>query len=262
MSTITTLLDWIAASLFRSQINTNFANLNSTKKEDSMSTNKLLWRNTAGTGVIEEITLGTNLSMTGTTLNVTAWSGDMVLASVQTNSALKTFLDATFWLRNVANTFTSFFTNTNTASRTYTLPDASDTLVWRATTDTLTNKTISVGTFTGTQTFSNALINTNNAVTASAGAATVPVTARTTTVTNNAANALTITITTSGAVDGQLILLRIYDFSAVAQTLTFVNTENSDVSVPATTNGSTTLPRTVGFQYNSASSKWRCLHNA
>ena len=45
-------------------------------------------------------------------------------------------------LRNVANTFTSFFTNTNTASRTYTLQDSSDTLVGRATTDTLTNKTL------------------------------------------------------------------------------------------------------------------------
>jgi hypothetical protein len=39
------------------------------KKDDSMSTNKLLGRGTAGTGVIEEITLGTNLSLTGTTLN-------------------------------------------------------------------------------------------------------------------------------------------------------------------------------------------------
>ncbi len=39
------------------------------KKDDSMSTNKMLGRGTAGTGVIEEITLGTNLSLTGTTLN-------------------------------------------------------------------------------------------------------------------------------------------------------------------------------------------------
>ncbi len=35
----------------------------------TMATNKLLGRNTAATGAIEEITLGTNLSMTGTTLN-------------------------------------------------------------------------------------------------------------------------------------------------------------------------------------------------
>jgi len=41
------------------------------KKDDSMSTNKLLGRGTAGTGVIEEITIGTNLSLTGTTLNAT-----------------------------------------------------------------------------------------------------------------------------------------------------------------------------------------------
>lgn len=49
--------------------------------------------------------------------------GDMVLASTQTVSGLKTFLSGMFGLRNVANTFTSYFTNANTAARTYTLPD-------------------------------------------------------------------------------------------------------------------------------------------
>lgn len=37
----------------------------------SMSTNKLIWRWTSGTGVMEEITLGTNLSLSWTTLNAT-----------------------------------------------------------------------------------------------------------------------------------------------------------------------------------------------
>lgn len=41
----------------------------------TMSTNKLLGRNTATTGAIEEITLGTNLSMTGTTLNAAGGGG-------------------------------------------------------------------------------------------------------------------------------------------------------------------------------------------
>ena len=41
----------------------------------SMSTNKLLGRATAGTGAMEEITLGTNLSFTGTILNAASGAG-------------------------------------------------------------------------------------------------------------------------------------------------------------------------------------------
>ena len=76
-----------------------------------------------------------------------AGGGDMVLASAQTNSGVKTFLDGTMGLRNVANTFTSVFQNANTAARTYTLKDASGTIAF--TTDiTGTNS----GTNTGDQT--------------------------------------------------------------------------------------------------------------
>lgn len=55
-------------------------------------------------------------------------SGDMVLASVQTVTGAKTFNDSTLLLRNVANTFSSKFTNTNTAARTYTLPNSTGTV--------------------------------------------------------------------------------------------------------------------------------------
>ena len=55
--------------------------------------------------------------------------GDMILGSTQTNSGAKTFLDTTFLLRNVANTFNGSFTNTNTADRIYTLPNATGTIV-------------------------------------------------------------------------------------------------------------------------------------
>ena len=54
--------------------------------------------------------------------------GDMVLSSAQIVSGNKTFLDGTLLLRNVANTFNGVFTNTNTADRTYTLPNASGTV--------------------------------------------------------------------------------------------------------------------------------------
>lgn len=78
-----------------------------------------------------------------------AGSGDMILASVQTNSGAKTFLDTTLLMRNVANTFSSAFTNTNTAARTYTLPDVTDTVVTLTATQSLTNKTLTTPVLTG-----------------------------------------------------------------------------------------------------------------
>lgn len=122
-------------------------------------------------------------------------------------------------------------------------------------------RTDAAQTFTGTQTFSQ-VITTANAITAVANAATVPVTSKNNIVTNNSAATLTITLTTASAVNMQSCIVQILDFSAVAQTLVFVNTENSTVSVPATSNGSTSLPLTVGFIYNSSTSKWRCIASA
>lgn len=106
------------------------------------------------------------------------------------------------------------------------------------------------------------IITTSNAITATSNAATVPITSRISTVTNSSAATLTITLTTTSAVDGQMIMVRVLDFSAVAQTITWVNTENSTVTAPTTSNGSTTLPLTVGFQYNTGTSKWRCIASA
>jgi hypothetical protein len=103
---------------------------------------------------------------------------------------------------------------------------------------------------------------TNTAVTVTSNAGTVPINTRLNTFTNSSAAAMTITLDTASATDGQMSVVRIYDFSAVAQTITWVNTENSNVLIPATSNGSTTLPLTVGFMYNSQTSKWRCIASA
>lgn len=113
-------------------------------------------------------------------------------------------------------------------------------------------------TFTGTQTFANTVL-TANAITATSNAATIPVTSGRNIVTNNSAATLTITLTTASAVNMQTVIVQILDFSAVAQTITWVNTENSTVTAPVLSNGSTTLPLTVGFIYNSATSKFRCI---
>jgi len=43
--------------------------------------------------------------------------GDMVLASVQTNTGVKTFEDGTLLFRNVADSFNGVFQNDNTAGR-------------------------------------------------------------------------------------------------------------------------------------------------
>jgi hypothetical protein len=57
--------------------------------------------------------------------NTTAISGkgDMTTTTAQTVSGVKTFLAGMFGIRNTANTFTSFFANAVTASRTWTFPD-------------------------------------------------------------------------------------------------------------------------------------------
>lgn len=48
----------------------------------SMATNRLIGRSTAGTGVMEEITLGTNLSYSGTTLNAFSPSSSTIYADI------------------------------------------------------------------------------------------------------------------------------------------------------------------------------------
>jgi len=106
------------------------------------------------------------------------------------------------------------------------------------------------------------IINTVNPVTVTSNAGTVPITYRINNFTNSSAATMTITLATASAVDGQMSIVRIYDFSAAAQNITWVNTENSTVTVPATSNGSITLPLTVGFMYNSQTSKWRCIASA
>lgn len=82
----------------------------------------------------------TTLSRSAAGVLAVEWKDVPTVESVSTFSVwLKTFLDGKIWLRNVANTFTGLFTNTITASRTWTLPDTSWTLVTGGGTASWTN---------------------------------------------------------------------------------------------------------------------------
>lgn len=150
---------------------------------------------------------------------------------------------------------TALFTNTMTMAgtdgTTNTFPSTSATIA----------RTDAAQTFTGTQTFS--LVNTTpQALTVTSNAATADITHGIQNFTNSSAATMAITLTTTSAVDGQWKEVRIYDFSAAAQTIGWTNTENSTVNAPTTSNGSTTLPLSVLFQYNGSTSKWRTIATA
>jgi len=127
---------------------------------------------------------------------------------------------------------------------------------------------ITTGTFgTGAYTMDTRLtvpqiLNTPATISVSSNAGTVTRANRINNFTNSSAATMTITMSTTSATDGDMVIVVILDASAAAQTITWVNTENSTVSVPTTSNGSTTLPLTVGFKWNSATSKWRCIASA
>lgn len=93
-----------------------------------------------------------------------------------------------------------------------------------------------------------------NTQTVTAGAVTIPVSSRVNEVTVIATTAITIAVT--GAVDKQLCEVCILDGGS-AETLSWVNTENSTLTAPTGSNGSTTLPLSTLWQFNGATSKWR-----
>ena len=229
----------------------------------SWSTNTLTWAGTIGSGgsgsTWNAVPITVPYGGTGVT---TSALGSIVVGS-GSNTAANLSIGSTSQVLTVVGGTAAWATPaTNGTVTTVSVVTANGVSGTVATATTTPAITLSLGDITPTKLTVPQIINTNNALTATANAATVPITSRITTVTNNSAATLTITMTTTSAVDGQMIIVRILDATAVAQTLTWINTENSSVSVPTTSNGSTTLPKTVGFQYNNNTTKWRCLASA
>ncbi len=160
--------------------------------------------------------------------------------------------------------------NTLTANKDFRITSANvgtnaDSVPTLSSTSTLTNKTLTAPVMTtvaetgiGT---ADLLAPNNHAitVTSNAGSASQSFLVNTFTNSSAATMAITIPVATPTPKDGQFLEVRIYDFSGVAQTIGWTNTENSTVLAPTTSNGSTTLPLSVLFQYNAATSKWRCV---
>ena len=106
------------------------------------------------------------------------------------------------------------------------------------------------------------IFNADHAITASGNAATVTRAYRNNVVTNNSAATITITLSTTSATGGDMVLVQVLPSSAAAQTITWVNTENSTVTAPVLTNATTTNPVTVGFKWNPLTSLWKCIASA
>lgn len=90
-------------------------------------------------------------------------------------------------------------------------------------------------------------------------AVTIPITTGFANLTNNSSAAATITLTTTGATNGQRKIVRFYDFAAVAEAVTWVGTENTLTTAFAMSKGSTTIPAFAGFIFNGVTSKWSCV---
>ena len=186
-----------------------------------------------------------------------------VLSGAPGDGAIKTLIASTL----VGGTSVGLYTNsadTQPAAQLSNLPGFFNGIAFgpggsTAADSSVQRSAVGVLTLSGPNAAGGSLVKKVAATTVSSNAGTVPVNVDNATFTNSSAATMTITLTTSGAVDGQTKIVRIYDFSAAAQTISWVNTENSQVTVPTTSNGSTTLPLTVGFVYNGSTSKWRCV---
>lgn len=159
----------------------------------------------------------------------------------QVKAALKTYFDSvSTTLTNKTLTAPVISTISNTG--TVTLPTATDTLVARATTDTLTNKRVTarVGSTTSSAT---PTINTDSYDIYKLTAQTVDITSFTTNLSGT-------------PTDGQVLIIQITGTAARAITWG-ASFEASTVALPTTT--VTTAMLSVGFIWNTATSKWRCM---
>ena len=263
--TATTFIGALSGNATTATTATTGTNATNTAITDDTTTNATMYPTwvTANTGNLPQKVTSTKLTFNPSTgnliatthngLTITTTTGTFTLTNAKTLSVSDTTTLATNAITLGGGEVITFSASNalsllTTGTTVMTFPAVTDTVAVLGTAQT----------YTATQT-EKQVAWTNNPITASGNAATVPITSRFNTVTNNSAAGLTITLTTTSAADGMMLIVRSLPSSNVAQTITWVNTEISDITPSANLNASTTSPRTDGFMYNSGTSKWRCV---
>ena len=151
------------------------------------------------------------------TTNSTYPAGTHTLAGLdvaQTWTAAQTFTSSDFILKG-SSSGTTTINATAAASGIITVPAVTDTLAVLGTAQTFTaNQTVQANES------AYLFIEPNHAITVTTNAGSSSISYGLQTFTNSSAATMTITLTVSGATDGQTLIIRIYDFSAVAETIT------------------------------------------
>lgn len=193
-------------------------------------------------------TLNQNTSGSAAKLSISGQTGLLTFTGLASTNRIKTVGDTADTILELAGSYAPTGTWTNMVLVTPNCGTPSAIV--------LTNAS---GSPTFTKVTANLFVEVVNAVTVTTNAGTCSAAFNVNKFVNSSAATMAITLSTSGAVADQKMIVDVLDFSAVTQTIGWTNTENSLVSVPTTSNGSTTLPLKVGFIFNGATSLWRCV---